>query len=88
MKSKTIAKPTVAEKNPHYYKKTPVKVVDVYRVLKMFNVTDPCLQHAIKKLLVAGNRGAGKDIDRDVQEAAQSLERYFEMKNEDSMRCV
>jgi hypothetical protein len=27
--------------------------IDVYRVLKLYNVTDPCLQHAVKKLLVA-----------------------------------
>jgi len=76
---------SAADKNPHYYKTIPLgaKTIDVYRVLKMFNVTDPCLQHAIKKLLVAGGRGAGKDIAQDVQEAAQSLCRYFEMSAEE-----
>jgi hypothetical protein len=75
----------VAEKNPHYYKTVPpgTDTVDVYRVLKMFEVTDPCLQHAIKKLLVAGGRGAGKDISQDIYEAQLSLERYSEMRAEE-----
>jgi hypothetical protein len=30
-------------------------------------------------LVAAGGRGAGKDINQDVREAAQSLERYSEM---------
>ena len=55
--------------------------VDVYRVLILFCVTDPCLQHAIKKLLCAGNRGA-KDKIQDVQEAISSLLRYLEMQTE------
>ena len=74
-----------AEQNPHYYKPVPpqTETIDVYRVLKMFEVTDPCLQHAIKKLLVAGGRGAGKDIDQDIYEAQLSLDRYREMRNEE-----
>jgi hypothetical protein len=51
----------------HYHKPCPYDFVDVYRVLEMFGVTDPCLQHAIKKLLVAGGRGQ-KDIRKDVAE--------------------
>ena len=47
----------------HYYKKVPFDYIDVYRVLDLFSVTDPCLQHAIKKLLVAGGRGH-KDIEK------------------------
>lgn len=70
----------------HYYKPLPegIKTVDVYRVLQLFNVTDPCLQHAIKKLLVAGGRGAGKDINRDIQEAVDSLERWKAMRAEEA----
>ena len=70
-------------KHPHYYKDVGnFKQVDVYRILKLFNVTDPCLQHAIKKLLVAGGRGA-KDISKDVQEAIDTLERWKEIQAED-----
>ena len=72
-------------KHNHYFKKTVhLDAVDVYRVLKLFNVTDPCLQHAIKKLLCAGGRGA-KDIEQDVQEAMDTLERYQDMCREDEL---
>lgn len=71
------------EKYSHYYKKVPYDYVDVYRVLDIFNVTDPCLQHAIKKLLVAGGRGH-KDIKKDVQEAIVSLERWKSMRQEET----
>lgn len=71
-------------KHSHYYKDvTHLETIDVYRVLKLFNVTDPCLQHAVKKLLVAGGRGAGKDINRDIQEAIDTLKRFQEMDEED-----
>ena len=68
----------------HYFKDvSKLKYVDVYRVLELFNVTDPCIQHAVKKLLVAGGRGAGKDINKDIQEAIDSLARWKEMRVED-----
>jgi hypothetical protein len=77
-------KSTLAQQYPHYHKKIPegVKTVDVYRVLDLFEVTDPCLQHAIKKLLCAGARGA-KDMSKDVAEAAVSIRRYQEMRMEE-----
>lgn len=68
----------------HYFKDVShLKEVDVYRVLKLFEVTDPCLQHAIKKLLVAGGRGAGKDLERDLREAVDSINRALQMIAED-----
>lgn len=74
----------MSRKHNHYYKSVEhLQTVDVYRVLALFNVTDPCLQHAIKKLLVAGGRGAGKDITQDIKEAIDSLERWQEMRVED-----
>ena len=72
-------------KHNHYFKKTVhLDAVDVYRVLELFEVTDPCLQHAIKKLLCAGGRGA-KDMEQDVQEAMDTLERYQDMQVEDEL---
>lgn len=69
----------------HYFKRVKdLEYVDVYRVLTLFKVTDPCIQHAIKKLLVAGGRGAGKDIGRDIQESIDSLQRWQEMREEDA----
>ena len=70
------------QNHDHYFKDVSnLKHIDVYRVLILFGVTDPCLQHAIKKLLCAGNRGA-KDKTQDVQEAISSLLRYLEMQTE------
>lgn len=73
-------------KHSHYFKSIPAPTADVYRVLLAFDVTDPCLQHAAKKLLVAGGRGGGKDITRDVQEAIDTLERWKEMREEESTK--
>lgn len=71
-------------KHNHYFKSVAdLAYVDVYRVLALFNVTDPCLQHAVKKLLVAGVRGGGKDISRDIQEAIDTLTRWQEMRGEE-----
>ena len=76
---------SVGNKHPHYHKDVRhLETIDVYRVLHLFNVTDPCIQHAVKKLLVAGGRGAGKDMSKDVQEAIDSLERFKEMRVEDA----
>lgn len=71
------------EKYPHYHKACPFDYVDVYRVLELFGVVSPNLQHAIKKLLVAGGRGS-KDMGRDVREAIETLERWEEMRAEDT----
>jgi hypothetical protein len=71
------------QKHGHYFKPCPYPAVDVYRVLSMFGVSDPCLQHAIKKLLVAGGRGH-KDIGKDVQESIDTLERWKEMRTEET----
>lgn len=72
-------------KHNHYFKPVAhLEHIDVYRVLSLFNVTDPCLQHAVKKLLVAGGRGAGKDEAKDIQEAIDTLERWKGMRAEDA----
>lgn len=71
-------------KHNHYFKSVKgLDEVDVYRVLKLFDVTDPCMQHAVKKILVAGGRGAGKDQTKDIQEAIDTLMRFLEIQDED-----
>lgn len=81
---KTVPDKKTHLEHSHYYKDvSSFKYVDVYRVLSLFNVVDPCLQHAAKKLLVAGGRGAGKDIERDIKEVIDSCNRYLEMRKED-----
>ena len=70
----------------HYFKDvTHLKTIDVYRVLDLFNVTNPCIQHAVKKLLCSGQRGV-KDTRQDVQEAITSLVRCLEMQTEDETK--
>lgn len=77
-----IADPMPTRKHSHYFKDVSnLQTIDVYRVLQLFNVTDQALGHAIKKLLVAGGRGAGKDINRDVQEAIDTLERWKDIQS-------
>lgn len=79
---------TVKEKHGHYFKNVAhLKDIDTYRVLERFGITDPSLQHAIKKLLVAGGRGGGKSLDQDVQESIDSLLRFQEMRLEDQLEA-
>jgi hypothetical protein len=61
----------------------PFEYIDVYRVLELCGVTNPSIAHAVKKLLVAGNRGH-KDLEKDVQEAIDSLIRWQDMRKEDA----
>lgn len=76
----------VSRAHNHYFKDvSKLDTVDVYRVLELFAVTNPSIAHAIKKLLVAGGRGAGKDVSKDIQEAVDSLERWKEMRVEDNL---
>ena len=62
--------------------------VDVYDVLRAFAVTDPAIQHAIKKLLCTGVRGH-KDSQQDLEEAIQSIERALDaVKVEEKLATV
>lgn len=67
-----------------YHREVPTTTVDVYRILSAFEVTDPCLQHAVKKLLVAGRRIGGKSEEQDVREAIWTLNRWLEMRAEEA----
>ena len=64
----------IPQLNPH---------IDVYRVLELFEVTDPALQHIIKKALCAGQRGA-KDFRKDLEEIVDTGNRRIEMLDEDT----
>ena len=52
--------------------------VDVYAVLVAFGVTCPARQHAIKKLLCAGQRGKG-NAKQDLEEAGTAINRAVEL---------
>ena len=51
---------------------------DVYSVLEAFDVTCPALQHAVKKLLMPGQRGAKSEV-QDLKEALASVSRAIDM---------
>ena len=53
-------------------------MIDIYSVLVAYNVTNPAIAHAIKKLLCAGQRGV-KDNINDLNEAVTSIERAIEI---------
>lgn len=64
-----------------YQRKIRTEIVDVYDVLRAFDVTCPALQHAAKKILAPGQRGH-KDRLTDLKEALQSVQRAIEMEME------
>ena len=69
--------------NPYIVDISKYNKLDIYRILKLYEVSDPCLQHAIKKLLCAGKRGTKNQI-QDINEAILSLKRFVEMQGEDN----
>ena len=70
------------ENHNHYFKPCPYDTLDVYRVISIFGVSDPCIQHALKKLLCSGVRGY-KDQSKDIQDVIDTLERWKQMRKED-----
>lgn len=56
----------------------PGVFVDVYDVLQAFNVTNPALQHLVKKALAVGQRGH-KDVAEDLQDIVDSAIRAQEL---------
>lgn len=72
----------IKEKSTNKYKrKVPTLEIDVYDILKAFNVINPATQHAIKKLLCAGDRGY-KDKVQDLKEALASISRAIELESD------
>lgn len=80
---------SISERFPHYFRILPpgTRTYDVYRICKDFDVTNPALQHALKKVLAAGGRGA-KSPEQDVKEAILSLQRWLEMEQEEKSLAV
>jgi len=62
----------------------PISIeVDVYGVLKAFNVTCPALAHCIKKLLACGERGKGNRM-ADLKGAMAALNRAIDLEEDDN----
>lgn len=64
---------------PHYFKDVSgVDAIDLYHVAKLYEINDPALFHAFKKIACAGKRGS-KSQAQDVQEAIDALKRWQEL---------
>jgi len=63
-----------------------LSVIDIYQVCHLFGVDDPsgATQHAIKKLLLSGQRTGGKPMRQDLEEARDAIARRLEIADEDS----
>lgn len=76
----------LVEKYPHYYKDIRhLNIIDIYRFFDLFEVTDPCIQHSLKKMAVGGKRGS-KDYEKDIKEAMDTLKRWEYMQEENKRR--
>ncbi len=53
--------------------------LDIYHLLKLYNVTDQNFGHAIKKLFCPGQRSGGKSVQRDVADVIWTLQRWQEL---------
>lgn len=73
------------ETYPQYYKDVShLEVIDVYRILDLYGVTDPTAQHSLKKILLSGQRTGGKPPEKDIKEARDTLTRGLAMRREDA----
>ena len=68
----------VATSGSKYNRPCKGVTIDVYDVLKAFNVTCPALQHLIKKALAVGQRGH-KDASEDLKDILASAKRAIEL---------
>lgn len=59
-----------------------IKVLDPYRLQELYQM-HPCAEHVVKKLLVAGEREGGKDLDTDISDCIRTLTRWQAMRAED-----
>jgi len=73
-----IASEEKAKSFNKYQRECKGVLIDVYDVLKAFEVTNPATAHAIKKLLAGGQRGY-KDKEQDYKEAIASINRGIEL---------
>jgi hypothetical protein len=67
--------------HPNYDRQCKGALIDVYDVLKAFDVVNPATAHGIKKLLCPGQRCA-KDMIQEMYEAIESINRAIELEAE------
>ena len=70
-------------KHGHYYREFHGHKIDLYRIIDLFGPMEAAQQHALKKLMFAGDRNH-KDKIKDIEETIDSLKRWLEMLEEDN----
>lgn len=69
--------------NPYARDVSHINTLDPYRLQELYKM-HPCAEHVVKKLLVAGEREGGKDLDHDISDCIRTLTRWQEMRKEDA----
>ena len=73
-------------KHAHYKKDVKhLDYIDVYRIIDLYELHDPCFQHALKKILVPGARGH-KDLTKDINDIIDTMRRKLEMMAENEKK--
>ena len=74
------------QKHSHYKKDVRhLDYIDVYRIIDLYELHDPCFQHALKKILVPGARGH-KDLTKDINDIIDTMQRKLEMMAENEKK--
>lgn len=67
----------------HYYANVEhLKEIDFYRLALLYKITDPCVQHILKKAMAPGDRGA-KSMVLDMENIRDTAIRWLELNEED-----
>ena len=69
--------------NNHYQYFYKGLLLDPYRVIEVYKITHPGHQQAVKKILRAG--ASIKDLEQDIDETIEALQRWKEMVLEDEV---
>ena len=77
--SDTDSTAQVPKQHSHYFiDVSDVDEIDFYEIAKRYNVTDPCVQHILKKCLAIGNRGH-KSLHTDMKDIHDTAVRMLAM---------
>ena len=68
----------IGEHSHYFIDVSDVDEVDFYEIALRYNVTNPCIQHILKKCLAVGKRGH-KDFAKDLQDIADTANRAVEL---------
>ena len=69
----------IERENDHYFiNVSNLEEIDFYEIAKRYNVTDPAVQHILKKCLAVGNRGH-KDMQTDLRDIFKTAKRALEI---------